>query len=50
MSKQELWEAIKYLRTKLEESYINNGYTHERTIEIKKRLDLYISTYFKVTS
>lgn len=48
MSKQELWEAIEYLRKKLEESSFINGYTHERTIEIKNRLDLYISTYLKI--
>lgn len=45
MAPHELREAIEYLRTKLNESKMINGYNDQRTIEIKNRLDLYLTRY-----
>lgn len=45
MAPHELKEAIEYLRMKLKESKVINGYNHKRTMEIKKRLDLYLTKY-----
>lgn len=48
MSSNELKQAIDYLKTKLYESKEINGYSHERTIEIKNRLHLYVRRYSNV--
>ncbi len=45
MSRNELKEAIEYLKMKFNESTMKNGYSHKRTMEIKNRLDLYVSRY-----
>jgi hypothetical protein len=45
MSANELEDAIEYLKRKLNDSKIKNGYYHKRTFEIKDRLDIYMKRH-----
>jgi hypothetical protein len=48
MSASELKDAIEYLKMKVNDSKMINGYSHKRTIEIKDRLDLYMRRYSQI--
>jgi hypothetical protein len=48
MSLDELKESIEFLRKKLSTNATTKGFTDERTVEIKKRLDLYLERYRKL--